>query len=71
LIALLLKHCMPPPSPPRHFGISADNDAAVGDLAVWLQERRVATDLIKQHLARATLRMKHQADNLKWVTWFS
>ena len=44
--------------PPRHFGISVLDDVVVLELSTWLQDRQVVTDLILQHLARATDRMK-------------
>jgi hypothetical protein len=46
---------------PRHFGLS-EVDAAVPELDQWLKERKVVSDLIRQHLNRAAVRMKHQAD---------
>ncbi|WVZ62778.1 hypothetical protein U9M48_012480 [Paspalum notatum var. saurae] len=47
---------------PRHFGISVDTAVEVPDLASWLHDRHLMTDLVQQHLARAKLRMKKQAD---------
>jgi hypothetical protein len=47
---------------PRHFGIALDDVVAVPDLSVWLQERHVMNELVKQHLLRAKERMKRQAD---------
>lgn len=47
---------------PRYFGIADANSVAVPELSVWLQERKVMTDLIKQHIHRSKLRMKKQAD---------
>lgn len=44
--------------PPRHFGVSALDDVSVPELATWLQDRRVVTDLIRQYLDRAKQRMK-------------
>jgi hypothetical protein len=35
---------------------------AVDNLDEWLKERQVASDLIKQHLHKGSLRMKQQAD---------
>lgn len=46
---------------PRQFGIS-DAAVSVPELSVWLQERQLMTELIKQHLHRSKLRMKKQAD---------
>jgi hypothetical protein len=47
---------------PRHFGISSTDAVPSSDLSSWLREREVMNSLIKQHLARAKLRMKKQAD---------
>jgi len=47
---------------PRHFGISVLTDVAVPELSTWLSDRKVITELIQQHLARAKDRMKRQAD---------
>jgi hypothetical protein len=38
------------------------SDSSVPMLEDWLQEKVVMTDLILQHLARAQLHMKSQAD---------
>jgi hypothetical protein len=46
---------------PKHFAIP-DVTSLVYSVQQWLQERKVQQELIKQHLNRATLRMKHQAD---------
>ncbi|WVZ67898.1 hypothetical protein U9M48_016915, partial [Paspalum notatum var. saurae] len=48
--------------PPKHFGISTADVVTVPDLDDWLTERRVMTDLIRQHLLRSKQRMKKQAD---------
>jgi hypothetical protein len=48
--------------PPRYFGFSSDSVVADGDMGQWLQECEVMTSLIKQHLHRASVRMKNQAD---------
>ncbi|CAN6166876.1 unnamed protein product [Urochloa humidicola] len=48
--------------PPRQFGISEADAVVVPELSSWLQDRQVMNDLIKQHLHRAKLRMKKQAD---------
>ncbi|WVZ83842.1 hypothetical protein U9M48_030940 [Paspalum notatum var. saurae] len=50
---------------PRHFGISVDTAIIVPDLATWLRERHLLTDLVQQHLARAKHRMKLQADKYR------
>lgn len=47
---------------PRQFGISDSAVIASTDLSIWLQDRQVMSDLVKQHLERAKLRMKRQAD---------
>jgi hypothetical protein len=47
---------------PRCFGVDSFETSAVGDLHQWLQDRQLMTDLVKQHLNRAVVRMKHQAD---------
>jgi hypothetical protein len=46
---------------PKHFAIP-DMPSSISSVEQWLQERKVQQELIKQHLHRATLRMKHQAD---------
>jgi hypothetical protein len=43
--------------PPRVFGILAAT-SSVEALDGWLQERKVMTDLIQQHLHRAASRLK-------------
>lgn len=48
--------------PPHQFGISPADDQPVTDLASWLQDRELMSDLIHQHLVRAKQRMKKQAD---------
>jgi hypothetical protein len=47
---------------PTHFGVSSSDVVPSSDLSSWLREREVMNSLIKQHLARAKLRMKKQAD---------
>jgi hypothetical protein len=47
---------------PHHFGVCPDAMTPVGSLNDWLQERKLMTVLIKQHLNRVVLRMKHQSD---------
>jgi len=47
---------------PRHFGIDPASVGAVPELSVWLREREVMQNLIRQHLLRAQDRMKRQAD---------
>jgi hypothetical protein len=48
--------------PPRHIGIVPLDATPVSDLNSWLYERAVMQSLIKQHLSRAQIRMKCQAD---------
>jgi hypothetical protein len=48
--------------PPRHFGLSAVESCQSVSLDQWLQQRRLMTDLVKQHLNRVVTRMKNQAD---------
>lgn len=45
---------------PRTFGSSATDVCSVPSLEEWLKERQLVTDLIKQHLNKATVRMKNQ-----------
>jgi len=47
---------------PKNFGISVADSVAIPELSVWLQDRKVMTELIKQHLHRSRERMKKQAD---------
>lgn len=47
---------------PSHFGIDSSAACAVDNLADWLQERDVMTQLVQQHLSRAQKQMKWQAD---------
>ena len=47
---------------PRHFGIATSPDTTVTDLATWLSDRALMTDVIRQHLNRAKQCMKKQAD---------
>ncbi|WVZ96943.1 hypothetical protein U9M48_042522 [Paspalum notatum var. saurae] len=47
---------------PRHFGISDTSVVAPSDLDSWWTERQLMTDVIRQHLERAKIRMKKQAD---------
>ncbi|WVZ94848.1 hypothetical protein U9M48_040685, partial [Paspalum notatum var. saurae] len=47
---------------PRHFGVAADSAVTAPDLVSWLQDRRLMTGLVQQHLARAKNRMKKQTD---------
>jgi hypothetical protein len=47
---------------PWHFGVDLQDACPVVSLQEWLSEKRVMTQLVQQHLARAQLRMKGQAD---------
>jgi hypothetical protein len=47
---------------PSTFGVAPAQDFPVVDLASWLSDRALQTDLIRQHLLRAKHRMKKQAD---------
>jgi hypothetical protein len=48
---------------PQQFGLHAADDPPVSDLAAWLHERELMTDIIWQHLNWAKQRMKKQADS--------
>lgn len=47
---------------PRQFGITEADAVEVPELSVWLQQRQVMSDLIKQHIHCSKMRMKKQAD---------
>jgi hypothetical protein len=47
---------------PKHFGIPEAPATSVPGIDTWLQECQLMTDLLKQHLNRACVRMKNQAD---------
>lgn len=47
---------------PRQFGIAPGIHISSTDLATWLNQHQLMSDLVKQHLERAKLRMKRQAD---------
>lgn len=47
---------------PRHFGILDSSSCASPELATWLKDRELMTNLLRQHLNRACQRMKLQAD---------
>jgi hypothetical protein len=57
--------------PPRHLGLSFPQPVASPNLTQWLHDRKVVTDLIKQHLNRAATRMKWQADKSRSRHQFS
>jgi hypothetical protein len=61
---------------PRHFGIQSEDTCQLAQLDSWLQETKLMAEVIKQHLLRAQLRMKHQADkglrcSSRWETRYS
>jgi hypothetical protein len=62
---------------PRHFGVEALEPVQSVELSVSMNENKLMTTLIKQHLSRAKLRMKKQADRLcsertfLLETWYS
>jgi hypothetical protein len=47
---------------PKYFGIETLSACPVPSLDEWLQDKAVMTDLVQQHLSRAQLHMKHQAN---------
>ena len=47
---------------PSHFGVLAVDVSVPHDLATWLEERQLVTDLIRQHLLRAKARMVKSAN---------
>lgn len=47
---------------PRQLGITPDSTCTVPDLEAWLAERQLMQQLLRQHLERVRLRMKHQTD---------
>lgn len=47
---------------PRQLGITPDSTCSVPDLEAWLQDRKLMQELLRQHLERIRLRMKHQAN---------
>jgi hypothetical protein len=47
---------------PRHFGIHISDTCQVLELSTWMQEKQTMMQVIKQHLIRAQIRMKTQAD---------
>lgn len=48
--------------PPRHLSLDPDAASEVPALHDWLSERALMHDLVKQHLLRAHVHMKRQAD---------
>jgi hypothetical protein len=47
---------------PRHFGITDSTMVSSSNLASWLSSKHLMSELVRQHLERAKLRMKRQAD---------
>ena len=47
---------------PSAFGIEAAHNSSITNLASWLSDRALNTELIRQHLLRAKQRMKKNAD---------
>ena len=47
---------------PNAFGIAAAHNSSITNLASWLSDRALNTELIRQHLLRAKQRMKKNAD---------
>ena len=56
---------------PHHFGLTALDACTSPDVTSWLSERAVMTELVNQHLHRAQLRMKKQADKNRSERTFS
>jgi hypothetical protein len=55
---------------PRHFGVESSAVCPIPSLQEWIEEKKVMMDLVKQHLARAQLRMKVQADKKRYERSF-
>lgn len=47
---------------PRQLGLTPSDATPITDVQIWLEERSVMQELLRQHLERVRLRMKHQAD---------
>jgi hypothetical protein len=47
---------------PTHFGISPADEQPVINIASWLHDRELMSDVIRQHLLQAKQRMKRYAD---------
>jgi hypothetical protein len=47
---------------PSHFGINLADEQPVTDIASWLHDRELMSEVIRQHLLRAKQRMKWYAD---------
>jgi transposase InsO family protein len=47
---------------PKQFGIADQTVIMSSELSSWLKERQLMSELVKQHLERAKLRMKRQVD---------
>jgi hypothetical protein len=49
--------------PPLYLGITDKSVPMVHDLDAWLDERKLMKAVLRPHLHRANLRMKHFADD--------
>lgn len=56
---------------PRYFGISASDNISPLDVQLWLKERELVMDSVRQHLLRMQQRMKNQADKHRTERVFS
>ncbi|KAK1695873.1 hypothetical protein QYE76_012570 [Lolium multiflorum] len=56
---------------PRYFGISASDSISPLDVQLWLKERELVMDSVRQHLLRMQQRMKNQADKHRTERVFS
>ncbi|XP_047043865.1 uncharacterized protein LOC124648086 [Lolium rigidum] len=56
---------------PRQLGITSDSTCTVPDREAWLAERQLMQELLRQHLERVRLRMKHQTDKNRTERIFS
>jgi hypothetical protein len=57
--------------PPRVFGLSAASASPAVGMNQWLLDRQATTAFVKQHLSRAVLRMKFQAEKSRSECNFS
>lgn len=56
---------------PRHLGLTPVDSCSVPDVQSWLDERSMMQELLRQHLERVRLRMKHQADKKRTERTFN
>lgn len=56
---------------PCQLGLTPADSSPVTDVQVWLEERTVMQELLRQHLERVRLRMKHQADKKRTERTFA